>query len=629
MYRKHEEDPTDADFEEQDFLTIFPEFGDLLDDSGADNRVPGAKSLDLVSSTFIWSLVQVHDELFGSSRLSLPQVASRFEGQRRMVVETVVKSNYPQLSERLDALSLPFQLRLTHDEMESLLRAPFSRARPYDFYLDENVPETRKAIDLVQSLVRRIDLLLRQWPDQMVLHHLKSRCEAVLKLSFRSPVAKILSALEQLLPNIEDWEMYANRENSLRAEQQTLISLIVSWRRLELLAWQGLLDRQAVDFASSTSEWWFKLYDATIRGVMSLAEAEAEDPSGMTNFFNDLVPLLDEFITSSAVGQFSARLSLLRSMELYADKLADFESGNKAAGLRRVHRILHATRMYYSQFNAKVSESLTTQRSALEKEVQGFIKLASWKDVNIHALRQSAQKTHRQLYKVIRKFRDVLRQPTSPILTRHSSDTPSQSPKSITNPSPSPSTNIPSFPSAVSTASAPHLLNLPRTYHNFITITQQRIPECFSAHSSQSVDSLAQDILTTSQALANESIPNSLESSKRQKLAKNLLTRKRKAWSDFSKEFKRAGIPSSVKAEILRQQSSQSWLREQPAILVSKWSVPNVLQADDYFYHLFSEMPTLRSSLANHHDDIITQDLQRAVLHAESALTIAIRSRTR
>ncbi|KAI0693224.1 midasin [Cytidiella melzeri] len=628
--RQHGEDaPSDAEFEEQDFLSLFPEFGDLLDGDQIGARSSSLKTTDLVTIASLSSFMQAHERLFSPSLPSLASTAAIFENKRRALAQTFVQANYRRLSEKLDTLSLPFQMGFVSDELEGLHRTRSCQTRSYDFYYDENVPEIRKAVDAVGALTRRLDLLLAQWPDQMVLRHLHSRCETAMQLSFRSPIAKVLSALEQLVMNIEDWEMYANRENSLRVEQQALITLIISWRRLELSAWQGLLDRQARDFASATSEWWFRLYDATIRGVTHVADADLDDAQStarLTSFLEDLVPLLDEYMNSSAIGHFSSRLSLLHSMEIYANYLSSHEIEAQAIRLRRLHCVLHATRQYYSQFSAKVSEALGNQRTALEKDILGFIKLASWKDVNVHALKQSAQKTHRHLYRIIRKFRDVLRQPVLPLLIWSSSYS---LPKQL-HAKPSilaPVTTVTLPTTSPSAERAAHLLNLSRTFQNFATLVRYRIAEKLSAHDPLSVESLAEDMLTTSQALAKEPIPPNLDAARRAKLAKNLLTRKRKAWSDFMKELKRAGISASVKAEVLQQHISKSWVREQPVFVASKTDFSAIVEAEDYLYRLFSEMPALRAALSNHHPDISTRDLQRASYHAESVMSMAIRNR--
>jgi midasin (ATPase involved in ribosome maturation) len=53
------------------------------------------------------------------------------------------------------------------------------------------------------------------------------------------------------------------------------------------------------------------------------------------------------------------------------------------------------------------------QRASVDKEVGDYIKLASWKDRDAHALMQSTQKTHRVLHKGAQKFRAIIRQPVS------------------------------------------------------------------------------------------------------------------------------------------------------------------------------------------------------------------------
>ena len=108
-----------------------------------------------------------------------------------------------------------------------------------------------------------------------------------MSFDLHSPLAKLLSAIEHLLGNIDDWEMYANRENTLKAHQQNLTALIVSWRRLELSCWQTLLDSQALSFAQAISEWWFRLYDACVRGALDAATSE----DALAEFLVKLLPL--------------------------------------------------------------------------------------------------------------------------------------------------------------------------------------------------------------------------------------------------------------------------------------------------------------------------------------------------
>lgn len=84
-----------------------------------------------------------------------------------------------------------------------------------------------------------------------------------------------------------------------------------------------------------------------------------------------------------------------------------------AESLRRVSQILFNIHGFYDNFTANVTAYLKAERSRIEKDVQNLIKLASWKDVNVYALRQSAIRSHHQLYKSVRKLRAILQKPAS------------------------------------------------------------------------------------------------------------------------------------------------------------------------------------------------------------------------
>lgn len=622
---------SEAEAEEQEFLAIFPAFGDLLD-AAHSSQPSDSKTSRLVETSSTLSLYVLHRELFGNPQLSLQSATQLFLSQRRLMAQTLLDTSSSPLPESLDASSLPFLFGFLNDQLVSLQRASQTEEGPYDFYFDENVPEIRKAIDLLSSLMQRLDIIISQWPEQMVLKHIKTRCEAVMQLSYRSPVAKVLSALEQLLTSVNDWEMYANRDNSLKNEQQALIALIITWRRLELSAWKDLLQKQATTFASATSEWWFRLYDASIRAILGIDHSGEDAESAVTSFLDGLVPLLEEFVTVSPLGQFHSRLSLLHSMEVYASRMIPECRESQVKPLRRVRDVLHNTRQYYAQFSCRVSTSISGQRDALEKDIRGFIKLASWKDVNIHALRQSAQKTHRHLYRVIRKFREVLRQPVAPLLVRTAMDRsfdPLRTETTQTQLLVLPATPDSLPPTQPKIGHPQHLINLSTTLHNFSTLIEQRIGPWVTSDIHHSVDSLAEDIVSTAQLLSSAQVPNDADAARKTKIQKNLLTRKKKACSDIMKELKRAGIPANVRPEVLQQQGSQRWSREQPIRTRTRRERVTIVKTDEYLYRVLGEMPDLRASLSSHHPDIPKRDLQRATLHAEGLLSLATRTRAR
>lgn len=629
LYRKKEDagNLNEAEEEEEEFLALFPEFEDLLDDdaSPADHNVK--KRRPLVDKSYSHQLFAIHQELFLDAGNHVPTASSRFIKDKQALLVNLIDTHASQWSEVLDTDSIPFQSRIIHQQLACLNSRGDAGERPYDFYFDTNVAEARKSASLVRSLVHRLETLIQEWPDQMVLQHIKNRCDVIMKFSLDSPLAKILSGLEGLIAHIDDWEMYANRNNSLKAYQRDLIALTVEWRRLELLAWRGLLDVQAREFETGVSDWWFRLYEAAIGGVLKLADNtdEDEDDKSISHFLGDLIPLLDDFMASSPLGQYRPRLQLFRSMAVYLEQLSRVHLPRRCALLRRVHHILQNTAAYYTQFEPKILAALAEQQKVLEKEIRDYIKLASWKDVNVHALKQSAQKTHRKLYKVIRKFRDLLRQPVTPHIEPSTSETPSASLVNTSEKSDVVYAPIsPVFPSSVPLGNPPaHLVNLDRTFRNLDTVISRDVTSLMIHHAIDDVEGLAVDIISTSKDLSNIPIPASMDAERKKKLQKNILTRKRKAWSDLLKELKRAGISANVTPEVLERNRDSRWLREQPILCTTSQNIPALQKSEEYLLRIQGLLPRLRSLLSDHHSDLSTRELQRAIMHVESGFALA------
>ncbi|TBU59248.1 midasin [Dichomitus squalens] len=632
LYRHKTEvnDPaTEAELEEQEFLSLFPEYEDLLETAPSSTTAQVRKPADLIDPLNVKRLATLHQLLFGSVHFS-PQAASAIDSKelRATLVHDILTDKAASLPETLDRCSRPYQTSILLDRLAVLRDAARAEPRPYNFYTDPSVPELRKSSDVLQRMSIRLAALIQEWPDQMVLQHLKTRCDAILTLDISSPVAKILSAIEQLLLQMEDWEMYANRENTLKTYQHELVSLVVSWRRLELSSWQGLLRTQAQEFADGASDWWFRLYEATIRGVEAASQEEADgDVGALARYLEGLVPLLDSYMMSSPLGQYIARLNLLQAFECYCLRLSRSRAGTRSTGSRRAHRILHFTRKYYSQFVPRVNTSLSSQQQELEKEIRNFIKLASWKDINVHALKQSAQRTHRQLYKCVRKFREILRQPITAHLVPGvaGSDEATSTPVLPTLRLDSDYSALPNFHS--NALRSDHLVNLDRTFRNFQSMLRVRLGALIGSLSSADVEDLSAEIIATLQSLASSAPPPNATKEQKDKFHKSLLVRKRKAWSDLLKELRRIGLAMNIKPEVLEQQSNPRWLREQPVVVKLAEDVGPFDKSESYFLRLTKLLPDLRAALSNHHPDIGTRDLQRGSGLVESAFSLAVEAR--
>lgn len=623
---------TEIEAEEREFLELFPTFEDALHPSEVSAVQVNDKPLYHLTPDRQRQLLALHLELMGGTvdLTKVSHTARKFDAQRQTFLRSWIGNHSSFLPESLEKQSLHLQLSVLHGHLMDICGSSNS-SLSFNFYADANIQETKKASSVIRSLRSRLIAILRDWPDQMVLQHLVDRCVIVLGFDLASPISRFLSALEQLLMQTEDWEMYANRDNSLKEHQQGLTSLIVEWRRLELSCWKSLLESQSQSFIGNVAEFWFHLYEVLIQGPLNaVAETADGDVGSIHGYLRQLPSLLDEFVQSSSLGQFQARLDLLCSFESFVRNMASRESHIHQATLLQVGRVVHFTWRYFCLFVPELSMLLRDQRQALEKEVQALIKLASWKDVNVQALKQSAQKTHHQLYKIIRKFRDVLRQPVvdkmNPLFAGDAECHHQEQAVFLSSP---PLSSVVAFVDIASgSISIPsHLANLHQTFDRLDDFINKTVRQFLSKYSAEDVGQLSLDIILAARNLATHAIPPDLTKEKREKYKKNLLLRKRKAWSDLLKELKRGGLAHNVKPEILNKLRDECWIRNQPLMPASS-AVTSVKKVEHYFDRLRGCLPALRKVPLHHHSDLGTRELSRGISAVESAYSLALEGRS-
>ncbi|PPR00460.1 hypothetical protein CVT24_004521 [Panaeolus cyanescens] len=316
------------------------------------------------------------------------------------------------------------------------------------------------------------------------------------------------------------------------------------------------------------------------------------------------------------LGEFHARLELLDSFRRYLSSLSTSEGAQDSSLMSRVSRILSSSYHRHNLVSDSVQKRITDQQILLEKEVAAFIKLASWKDTNVHALKQSAQTTHRQLYKITRKFQALLREPiVQNVETLKDAE--------------SISTLLPSPPS-LNEKQATLLEGVFQVrYEKYLEVVKSTLSKAVQSRSASLIAKLADEITDQSKALASISI-SAAEEEQRIRHKKALLVRKRKAWSDLLRELKRGGLSSNLKADTLRQNTDEQWLRELPIIEEGVLQHRTELRrSEHYFFKLCRLLPELRSSVATHHPDLTTKEIQKGLMFLESGVSLAIELRGR
>ncbi|XP_032235337.2 midasin-like isoform X2 [Nematostella vectensis] len=274
----------------------------------------------------------------------------------------------------------------------------------YDVYHDANIPEVTRARAVLLDLTSRINELLAEWPGNPLLTQLQLFVERILSLPVTSPVMKVLTGVELLLKNAQEWEANASRHVSIKAHLDALTQLIISWRKLELRCWSSLLEVATEKVAEKASHWWFYLYGLLLQVEEGLRSNHQTDSESL------LVEPLQKFIESSSLGEFAARMSMLHAFYNQYNSAGEISNDKIAAIMLNVY-------MYYKQFSPSVEQTIKHIRDPIEKELKDYVKIAKWNDANFWAMKQAAEKSHRTLHKFVSRYEQSLSEPIRRLLT--------------------------------------------------------------------------------------------------------------------------------------------------------------------------------------------------------------------
>lgn len=504
------------------------------------------------------------------------------------------------------------------DELRSKLRSQGMQGQMYNMYTDPNIGQTKKLVSLVKSLTQRFKDLQATWPEHATPVEVLRLCDDILGLPHTAALATLFPRLERLHTTVNDWQSIASREFSVYDLVGQLSDLIISWRQLELSSWAGLFDREWEQCQKMAASWWYVAYETIIAATATIEQS----PKDLHRHTQDLLAVLGAFIDSSGLGEFSARLQMLRSFEAHLSintaESPPFES---------VRQALANFNSFYKRFEATVKNQLSEGRAALEKDIKNVLQLASWKDRNIDTLRQSAQSSHKKLLRLVKKFRMLLAQPVSPIIQRGVREDFVEAKLDATD------------RSIATTSSQQTSLGVLPT----IIAWQERSARFRNADQTSTLMEtkfqLLEDYLDAPDKLRafrneiNEQI-NELQKSTpsastddNQALIRHLKTRKRRLLADVLKAMKRMGYQTSVSEQILREQDSVFEIFARLPTFPDKILPAEANTAECELHRLLCVMPTVRDSARKHSEDLSSSEAMRCTSLLESVLQTCVTSR--
>ncbi|OAG39541.1 hypothetical protein AYO21_06185 [Fonsecaea monophora] len=515
----------------------------------------------------------------------------------------------------LDLLPAVFlQLQAKMDEF-----AGDNSARAFNIYTDSDVKQSQKLLDMVHDIQSRFYTIQEKWPEHAVPAEVLSFCNEVLRLSFGDPIAKLLTKTEKLYEIVSQWQSIASREWSVSTLVEQLSSLIISWRRLELLSWSRLLDEERRKHEEDAQAWYFIAYEAVIHNSRNLDTGDG----GFVSYQRHLVVTLQEFLGSATLGQYSARLRLLDTL----NRTLQCMTGTHQH-LQAITACVQNVIDHYRRYEGGVEDRLHKDRAGLEKALSEQIKLASWKDTNVTALRESARRSHHKLFKIVRKYRALLNQG---VVCSAPEDSKQDSPTSGVADLLTPRYNHELVADALGRCrlliddwtSRPERLTQPLGAMRSMQHVYKSKDSGFQAH--MEIASFREDLLETTKQLRTQT-PSALTEDNAS-FVRHLQERKRRLLADTLKAVAHMGIRRNLPTSELERQSSCATIL---ALVAGSPVSPHGSAESDAnasFHQLLDVMPEVRAARADHSDDLTEGEINRSVGLLEGLLSLTIRQR--
>lgn len=610
MYRYQDAAKENAKTDENDMLEIFPDFienNEMVTD--ADNSRLDQRSL-------AQQLAGCHDDIFQQEKPTTQLLLSTLEQSAEKIGklwlhESDAKACNVPTEETICAVILGLA---SHQNRLNELAV---NSKTYNFYVDANLAEARNLIGIVQMVQTKFSDLAKVWPEHATIKNiLQASCE-LMSLRHTEPIAKILTKTEQLHGLMHEWEAVASKDYSAINLYDQITNLLISWRRLELSTWAQLLDMEDSKAKNDVESWWFVAYEAIIAVPLSMINLG----ENIQSYCQQLFAILEEFLMTTSIGQFSRRLRLIESFKMHVELLSAEEHS-----LHALRDTLMNFLCFYTPSQNSIQEALNEGRKKLDVEMREVILLASWKDTNIIALRESAKRSHHKLFKIIRKYRAILAQPVEDLIGKKIVEKVIVPDKVVKNPLPQP------LPQDI------QAIEISERYIPSWALKPLRLTDPFStARKMISMGQLPPHIIGCSyllQKFANNLTQN-IESLRKEtpltatkeneQLRKHLKTRKRMLYAETLKSVRDMGFRSNLSSSILSKQNScASILGKCPSIPLQTAGI-RFREAD--FNAFLRLMLRVRGSVRNHSLDLSARDISLSIEYLESILFLIIKQR--
>lgn len=180
------------------------------------------------------------------------------------------------------------------------------------------------------------------------------------------------------------------------------------------------------------------------------------------------------------------------------------------------------------------------------------------------------------------------------------------------------------LPSSVTALNSTQVLATVRALHKLGAGQQRR------SHCAADLLTYRDDLHDVINELRTEQIKGETPEERSKQVA-SLISQKKRATAEVLKELKRLGLSQNPPSRVLEDQQSLRALLAAGSVDHKAQLIPAqqlAFTVDATFYRLIRSLPSARLTPSNHHDDISSQDISKAVGSLESGLALVLSLRS-
>lgn len=601
LYKHKDTDDDNADFKE-----LFPDYDEVMDFNSENSGATSSESFEHIYHMFVELYVNYYLNINEVPLKNIVEQGARLcvdlQDQRSDLLTDVNRPSH--LSALMLAIQSSYELYTKESDGE------------INFYHEPNPAEYRQAMKIVLSIHTSVAKLLAQWPEHATLQSIQRSTDEFLSYPSSFPLDKLLHKIEKIFNFMNEWEKFASSLVTLKSHYNEVTKLIVSWRKLELVSWKSIFTFEEAKLKQNLGKWWFHLYESIIvpyTQYLENGQLPGQEPSIV-----QILGALNIFMSETTYGEFGSRLELIKAFRNHALAVFSVE--------KEVSNALSNFITFYEQFQPQIVENVNQTKKVLTKEVSEIILLASWKDVNIDALKQSSRRSHNNLFKIVRKYRALLSTPVSPMIQAGLSKESAVS-HGIFEPSklspPIEATNehklkILRLCSSVQTwEERPNRLRNIDMLEKNLMIYVKRI----NSYTSPSIYDYAKEVVEEMERLKKET--PSVMNDETKKTVSALKSQKHKLLSSTLKELRRIGVRTTVKPDIRKVLATVNLVLAN----CEAFDGTTLFGCDGHFFRCLEMLPRLRSSIASGNDDIPQPDLEKGLAASENMMFSMVSTR--